>query len=124
MAETQGESRRQRRQRRLSMLEIPEGQLFLTNELLGKGGFGAVYMADYGGRNAAAKVVDIEHDLAGPMGEGSFCMAAIPLKTNRCGSLVAHRLSRNFRQREMRDVACCRIETRVVDVWLSLSFID
>ena len=28
----------------------------ITDELLGKGGFGAVYMADYNGRNVAVKV--------------------------------------------------------------------
>lgn len=62
------ESRRKRRQRRLEQLEIPEDQLTLTNELLGKGGFGAVYMADFNGRNAAVKVVEVEHDLGGPGG--------------------------------------------------------
>lgn len=29
----------------------------ITDELLGKGGFGEVYLADYNGRNAAAKVL-------------------------------------------------------------------
>lgn len=28
----------------------------ITDELLGKGGFGAVYLCDFNGRNAAAKV--------------------------------------------------------------------
>lgn len=50
------EARRQRRQRKLDSVEIPEDDVTLTNELLGKGGFGIVYMADYNGRNAAAKV--------------------------------------------------------------------
>ena len=45
-----------RRQRNLDMVEIPEHFVTVTDELLGKGGFGAVYMADYNGRNAAAKV--------------------------------------------------------------------
>lgn len=50
------EARRKRRQRKLDSVEIPEDDVTLTNELLGKGGFGTVYMADYNGRNAAAKV--------------------------------------------------------------------
>lgn len=29
----------------------------ISEEILGKGGFGAVYIADYNGRNAAAKVI-------------------------------------------------------------------
>lgn len=45
-----------RRKRNLDMVEIPEHYVTVTDELLGKGGFGAVYMADYNGRNAAAKV--------------------------------------------------------------------
>ena len=45
-----------RRQRNLDMVEIPEDCVTVTDELLGKGGFGAVYIADYNGRNAAAKV--------------------------------------------------------------------
>lgn len=76
------ESRRRRRQRRLEQLEIPENELTLTNELLGKGGFGAVYMAEFNGRSAAAKVVEIDHYLGGPAGpdgqgdvpEGKFCI--------------------------------------------------
>ena len=50
------EARRLRRQRKLDAVEIPERYVTVTNELLGKGGFGAVYMADYNGRNAAVKV--------------------------------------------------------------------
>ena len=45
-----------RGQRSLDMAEIPEDDVIVTDELLGKGGFGAVYIADYNGRNAAAKV--------------------------------------------------------------------
>ena len=56
------ESRRARRQRRLQQLEIPEDQLTLTDVLLGKGGFGEVYLADYSGVNAAAKVLQIDND--------------------------------------------------------------
>lgn len=50
------EARRMRRQRNLDRVEIPEHCVTLTDELLGRGGFGAVYLADYNGRNAAAKV--------------------------------------------------------------------
>lgn len=63
------EARRRRRQRRLDRLEIPQEQVIVTKELLGRGGFGAVYLADFNGRNAAAKVVLIDHDM-GPAGEG------------------------------------------------------
>ena len=50
------EARRIKRQRKLHQVEIPEDQLFITDDLLGKGGFGEVYLADYNGHNAAAKV--------------------------------------------------------------------
>lgn len=50
------DARRLRRQRNLGRIEIPETQVTVTDELLGKGGFGAVYLADFNGRNAAAKV--------------------------------------------------------------------
>lgn len=45
-----------RRQRQLAHIEIPENYVTMTDELLGKGAFGAVYIADFNGRNAAAKV--------------------------------------------------------------------
>ncbi|CAM9416640.1 unnamed protein product [Ectocarpus fasciculatus] len=57
------EARRIRRQRKLDQVEIPEEHLFITDDLLGKGGFGEVYLADYNGHNAAAKVLYIGHDL-------------------------------------------------------------
>lgn len=50
------DARRLRRQRNLDRVEIPEDHVTVTDELLGKGGFGAVYLADFNGRNAAAKV--------------------------------------------------------------------
>lgn len=53
---SQGEARRLRRRRKLDQIEIPQCQLTITDELLGKGGFGSVYIADYNGRNVAAKV--------------------------------------------------------------------
>lgn len=55
-SETLAEARRVRRQRKLHIIQIPEDHVMITDELLGKGGFGAVYIADYNGRNAAAKV--------------------------------------------------------------------
>lgn len=48
--------RRTRRQRKLHQVEIPEDQVWISDELLGKGGFGEVYLAEYNTRNAAAKV--------------------------------------------------------------------
>lgn len=50
------EARSSRRQRRLDQIEIPEDHVVITDELLGKGGFGEVYLADYNGHNAAVKV--------------------------------------------------------------------
>lgn len=46
-----------RRKRNLAQIEIPEDDVEISRDFLGKGGFGAVYIADYGGRNAAAKVM-------------------------------------------------------------------
>ncbi|CAM9539627.1 unnamed protein product, partial [Ectocarpus fasciculatus] len=62
-SESVAEARSKRRQRKLNQVEIPEDQLFITTDLLGKGGFGEVYLADYNGHNAAAKVINIAHDL-------------------------------------------------------------
>ena len=56
------ESRKLRRQRKLDQLEIPMENLCITDELLGKGGFGEVFIADYNGRNAAAKVIRVTHE--------------------------------------------------------------
>lgn len=56
MSESLAEARSARRQRRLDQLEIPEDHVLVTDEVLGKGGFGEVFIADYNGRNAAAKV--------------------------------------------------------------------
>lgn len=50
-------ARRRRRQRNLNQIEIPEDNVTISDELLGKGGFGSVFIADYNGRNAAAKVL-------------------------------------------------------------------
>lgn len=47
---------RTRRQRNLDQIEISEDSVTISGDLLGKGGFGSVYIADYGGINAAAKV--------------------------------------------------------------------
>ncbi|CBJ30846.1 similar to CG1848-PA, isoform A/ leucine rich repeat protein [Ectocarpus siliculosus] len=54
-AESVAEARRLRRRRKLDQNEIPEDHVSITNEMLGKGGFGVVYLADYNGHNAAAK---------------------------------------------------------------------
>lgn len=56
MSDSQAEARRARRRRNLDQLEIPEDHVNITDELLGRGGFGAVYLCDFNGRNAAAKV--------------------------------------------------------------------
>ncbi|CBJ29593.1 Hypothetical leucine rich repeat kinase [Ectocarpus siliculosus] len=58
-SESVAEARRVKRQRKLDQVEIPAEYLSITNELLGKGGFGEVYLADYNGHNAAAKVLHI-----------------------------------------------------------------
>lgn len=55
-SEAVAEARRIKRQRKLDQVEIPEDHLFITTDMLGKGGFGEVYLADYNGHNAAAKV--------------------------------------------------------------------
>ena len=53
------EARRSRRMRNLEKIEISSEDVCITDELLGRGGFGDVYLADYNGRNAAAKVFHI-----------------------------------------------------------------
>lgn len=55
-SESVAKARRLRRQRKLDRTEIPADHVVVTEEVLGKGGFGAVFLADYNGRNAAAKV--------------------------------------------------------------------
>ena len=55
-AESIASARRRRRRRNLDQIEIPADQVTISEEILGKGGFGAVFLADYNGRNAAAKV--------------------------------------------------------------------
>lgn len=71
MDQARAASRRQQPRHKLEKLGIPEKELTLTDALLGKGGFGSVYIADYNGRNAAAKGLPIEHDLAGLGGSDS-----------------------------------------------------
>ncbi|CAN0222017.1 unnamed protein product [Pylaiella littoralis] len=58
-SESMTEARRIKRQRKLDQVEIPAEYVSITDELLGKGGFGEVYLADYNGHNAAAKVLHI-----------------------------------------------------------------
>ena len=55
-SESVAEARSLRRRRNLDQVEIPEDHVTITSDLLGKGGFGEVYLADYNGHNAAAKV--------------------------------------------------------------------
>ncbi|CAM9241803.1 unnamed protein product [Scytosiphon promiscuus] len=62
-SEVLAEARSVRRQRKLDQVEIPADQLFISGDLLGKGGFGEVYLADYNGHNAAAKVLNFAHGL-------------------------------------------------------------
>ncbi|CAM9774536.1 unnamed protein product, partial [Scytosiphon promiscuus] len=62
-SEAVAEARRIKRQRKLDQVEIPEDHILITTDMLGKGGFGEVYLADYNGHNAAAKVLFIAHDL-------------------------------------------------------------
>ena len=45
-----------RRKRQLDQIEIPADLIEITDQQLGRGGFGAVYIASYKGRKAAAKV--------------------------------------------------------------------
>ncbi|CAM9704764.1 unnamed protein product [Ectocarpus sp. 12 AP-2014] len=61
MSESLAEARSARRQRRIDQLEIPEDRVLITDEVLGKGGFGEVFIGNYNGRNAAAKVQDVAH---------------------------------------------------------------
>lgn len=50
-------ARKKRRKQRLDQLEIPPDQVEITADVIGKGGFGTVYLADFNGLNAAAKVI-------------------------------------------------------------------
>ncbi|CAN0441159.1 unnamed protein product [Pylaiella littoralis] len=66
--ESVAETRSIKRRRKLDQIEIPKEHLSMTDELLGKGGSGEVYLADYNGHNAAVKVLYIAHDV-GPLDE-------------------------------------------------------
>lgn len=64
-----GESRRIKQERILDDLRIPEDQVKVREDrLLGKGGFGVVYLADYNGGDAAAKVFKFEHEIGSTPG--------------------------------------------------------
>ncbi|CAM9385073.1 unnamed protein product [Ectocarpus fasciculatus] len=55
-------NRRSRRQRKLNEIEIPEDDVLISSdELLGRGGFGAVHIGDFLGRSVACKVLQIKH---------------------------------------------------------------
>ncbi|CBJ25851.1 protein kinase [Ectocarpus siliculosus] len=75
MSEPLAEARSARRQRRLDQLAIPEDHVLITDEVLGKGGFGEVFIADYNGRNAAAKVQHVAHGF-GRLGEDDLLNGA------------------------------------------------
>eukprot|EP00903_Cladosiphon_okamuranus_P019138 g17605.t1 len=61
------EARRKRRQRRMFQMEIPKEEVTITDELLGTGGFGSVYLCDYNGWNVAAKVLQVRLDFIGDL---------------------------------------------------------
>lgn len=61
--ESLAEARRARRQRKLDQVEIPEDKVVISDELLGRGGFGEVFLAKFNGRNAAAKVLGVAHSV-------------------------------------------------------------
>lgn len=68
IAENLAGSRRARRQRNLDQVEIPEDDVTITDQILGKGGFGTVYLADYLGRNVACKVsIECMWNTTGPV---------------------------------------------------------
>lgn len=67
-------ARRLRRERNLNQVEIPEDNVTISSELLGKGGFGSVFIADYNGRNAAAKV-----SAQGKVAEGGGDTVLLPI---------------------------------------------
>lgn len=62
LQESRAKSRKDRRDHRLDQLEIPATDVDITDEVLGRGGFGTVFLADFNGRNAAAKVVVFDAD--------------------------------------------------------------
>lgn len=70
---------RRRRRRGIDQADIPfEDVDVMTEEILGVGGFGSVYLADYRGCNAAAKVVYFREELSDDDSPpeatgGSFC---------------------------------------------------
>lgn len=61
--ESLAEACRARRQRKLDKVEIPEDKVIISDELLGRGGFGEVFLAKFNGRNAAVKVRDVAHSV-------------------------------------------------------------
>ncbi|CAM9607905.1 unnamed protein product [Ectocarpus sp. 13 AM-2016] len=97
-AESLAAARRSRRQRKLDQIEIPEDHVSITNEVLGKGGFGVVYLADYilyNGHNAAAMVQQITHGLGKP-GEND-----IPLRRTVESNVLREKAERKAFLREL-----------------------
>ncbi|CAM9173780.1 unnamed protein product [Ectocarpus sp. 6 AP-2014] len=56
--------------------------MIFSDELLGKGGFGEVFLAEYNKRNAAAKVLHIAHDLGKPGGQEDLLEARVDGQSN------------------------------------------
>lgn len=72
----------------------------MTNDVLGRGGYGVVYLADFNGRNAAAKVVEIDHGLGGNADVEYFDMPQGEpwvLRLDRLDCLVVHFLRSNVK---------------------------
>ncbi|CAM9869295.1 unnamed protein product [Ectocarpus fasciculatus] len=96
-AESLAEARRRRRQQIWGDIEIPEKEVHIM-DFLGQGGFGEVYMGDYGGKNVAIKVqIYVDHGLNG------HCVGRNTSKVGRVSAQMAERAS--SKQKEfMREV--------------------
>ncbi|CAM9693101.1 unnamed protein product [Ectocarpus sp. 6 AP-2014] len=85
------QARRKRRQQKWGEIEIPEGDVEIL-DLLGKGGFGEVYMADYMGENVAVKIINVDHGLKG------FCLGKSEGDGDRRHAPAAERASKQQKQ--------------------------
>ncbi|CAM9152530.1 unnamed protein product [Ectocarpus sp. 12 AP-2014] len=85
------QARRKRRQQKWGEIEIPEGDVEIL-DLLGKGGFGEVYMADYMGENVAVKIINVDHGLKG------FCLGKSERDGDRRHAPTAERASKQQKQ--------------------------
>lgn len=82
VSDSSAASRRARRQRKLDQIEIPEDEVSISDELLGIGGFGAVYIGDYLGRNVACKVRAIVYE--SPKYLQLFSQTSAPFPSRAC----------------------------------------